>query len=171
MDCHAVHAESRLRRFAPAPGNMHQTSQILPLKLTEGCVATYKLLRAFHMQPTSYASSDKIYLTDSCLSCPWAARYNTGLLIKLMPKGVVFSFLFFLPFLPCVPLSILGRDSRAGIQFNMGYWKTHQQPHKYSIQAHQVSSGQCTINTVNVLHTKWWKKGQPAPRPCSNQCK
>ncbi len=25
---------------------------------------------------------------------PWAARYNTGLLIKLTPKGVVFSFLF-----------------------------------------------------------------------------
>ena len=25
----------------------------------------------------------------------WAARYNTGLLIKLTPKGVVFSFLFF----------------------------------------------------------------------------
>ena len=24
----------------------------------------------------------------------WAARYNTELLIKLMPKGVVFSFLF-----------------------------------------------------------------------------
>ncbi len=26
---------------------------------------------------------------------PWAARYNTWLLIKLTPKGVVFSFLFF----------------------------------------------------------------------------
>ncbi len=25
----------------------------------------------------------------------WAARYNTWLLIKLTPKGVVFSFLFF----------------------------------------------------------------------------
>ncbi len=25
---------------------------------------------------------------------PWAARYNTWLLIKLTPKGVVFSFLF-----------------------------------------------------------------------------
>ncbi len=25
----------------------------------------------------------------------WAARYNTGLLNKLTPKGVVFSFLFF----------------------------------------------------------------------------
>jgi len=25
----------------------------------------------------------------------WAARYNTWLLNKLMPKGVVFSFLFF----------------------------------------------------------------------------
>ncbi len=25
----------------------------------------------------------------------WAARYNTGLLIKLTPNGVVFSFLFF----------------------------------------------------------------------------
>ncbi len=28
-------------------------------------------------------------------SVPWAARYNTWLLIKLTPKGVVFSFLFF----------------------------------------------------------------------------
>ena len=26
----------------------------------------------------------------------WAARYNTWLLIKLTPKGVVFSFLFLL---------------------------------------------------------------------------
>ncbi len=26
---------------------------------------------------------------------PWAARYNTWLVIKLTPKGVVFSFLFF----------------------------------------------------------------------------
>ena len=26
---------------------------------------------------------------------PWAARYDTWLLIKLTPKGVVFSFLFF----------------------------------------------------------------------------
>ncbi len=26
-------------------------------------------------------------------ACPWAARYNTWLLSKLMPKGVVFSFL------------------------------------------------------------------------------
>ena len=27
---------------------------------------------------------------------PWAARHNTLLLIKLTPKGVVFSFVFFL---------------------------------------------------------------------------
>jgi len=26
---------------------------------------------------------------------PWAARYNTWLLITLTPKGVVFSFLFY----------------------------------------------------------------------------
>jgi len=26
---------------------------------------------------------------------PWAVRYNTWLLTKLTPKGVVFSFLFF----------------------------------------------------------------------------
>jgi hypothetical protein len=26
--------------------------------------------------------------------CTWAARYNTSLLIKLMPKGAGFSFLF-----------------------------------------------------------------------------
>ncbi len=30
---------------------------------------------------------------------PWAARYNTWLLIKLTPKGVVFSHLFFSMFL------------------------------------------------------------------------
>ena len=27
-------------------------------------------------------------------TAPWAARYNTWLLIKLTPKGIVFSFLF-----------------------------------------------------------------------------
>ena len=27
-------------------------------------------------------------------NAPWAAQYNTWLLIKLTPKGVVFSFLF-----------------------------------------------------------------------------
>ena len=26
--------------------------------------------------------------------CPWAAQYKTWLLIKLTPKGIVFSFLF-----------------------------------------------------------------------------
>ena len=30
-----------------------------------------------------------------CLNRHWAARYNTWLLIKLTPKGIVFSFLFF----------------------------------------------------------------------------
>jgi hypothetical protein len=33
--------------------------------------------------------------TTSTSFNPWAARYNTWLLIKLTPKGVVFSFLFF----------------------------------------------------------------------------
>ena len=32
--------------------------------------------------------------TEHPRKCPWAARYNTWLLIKLTPKGVVFSFLF-----------------------------------------------------------------------------
>ena len=34
--------------------------------------------------------------TPSSTSRPWAARYNIWLLIKLMPEGVVFSFLFLL---------------------------------------------------------------------------
>ncbi len=38
-------------------------------------------------------------LSSNCQECSllrsWAARYDTGLLIKLTPKGVVFSFLFF----------------------------------------------------------------------------
>ncbi len=39
----------------------------------------------------------------SCLCCttPWPACYNTWLLIKLTPKGVVFSLLFFLSFFFC----------------------------------------------------------------------
>ena len=36
-----------------------------------------------------------IALQASSSMRPWAARYNTWLLIKLTPKGVVFSFLFF----------------------------------------------------------------------------
>ena len=32
------------------------------------------------------------YMLQQCI---WAARYNTQLLVKLTPKGVVFSFLFF----------------------------------------------------------------------------
>ncbi len=35
-----------------------------------------------------------------CINYPWAAQYNTWLLIKLTPKGVVFSFLFFLHKIP-----------------------------------------------------------------------
>ncbi len=37
-------------------------------------------------------SKDKLL---AVLHATWAARYNTWLLIKLTPKGVVFSFLFF----------------------------------------------------------------------------
>ena len=33
--------------------------------------------------------------TAMCITCSWAARYNAWLLIKLTPRGVVFSFLFF----------------------------------------------------------------------------
>ena len=29
-----------------------------------------------------------------CVFVSWAARYNTWLLIELMPQGVIFSFLF-----------------------------------------------------------------------------
>lgn len=29
----------------------------------------------------------------TCHTCPWAAWYNTLLLMKSMPKGVAFSFL------------------------------------------------------------------------------
>ncbi len=36
-----------------------------------------------------------IALQASSSMRPWAARYDTWLLIKLTPKGVVFSFLFF----------------------------------------------------------------------------
>ena len=34
-------------------------------------------------------------------SCPWAAQYNIGLLIKLTPNGVVFSFFSFLKSCHC----------------------------------------------------------------------
>ncbi len=36
----------------------------------------------------------------SMQACPWAARYNTWLLIKLTPKGIVFLFFFFSAGLP-----------------------------------------------------------------------
>ena len=42
--------------------------------------------------------ADKIHaclLAITVCSSIWAAQYNTWLLIKLMPKGAVFSFLFF----------------------------------------------------------------------------
>ncbi len=38
---------------------------------------------------------------------PWAARYNTWLLIKLTPKGVVFSFLFLFLEIAALPLALL----------------------------------------------------------------
>ena len=41
--------------------------------------------------------SGAVAASTHCHLLPWAARYNTWLLIKLTPKGVVFSFLF-LPF-------------------------------------------------------------------------
>jgi len=41
--------------------------------------------------------SPSLSTAEHCCTCLpwWAARYNTWLLIKLTPKGVVFSFLFF----------------------------------------------------------------------------
>ncbi len=38
---------------------------------------------------------DLKYKVICFIAYAWAARYNTWLLIKLTPKGVVFSFLFF----------------------------------------------------------------------------
>ena len=44
------------------------------------------------------ASTDDLY-TNMYRAPPWAARYNTRLLVKLTLRGIVFSFLFFS--LPC----------------------------------------------------------------------
>ncbi len=44
-------------------------------------------------EASKLASLPKPY-TPISLCIPWAARYNTGLLITLTPKGLVFSFLF-----------------------------------------------------------------------------
>ncbi len=46
----------------------------------------------------------------------WAARYNTWLLIKLTPKGVVFSFLFFsILFFSCLFFSVLVYAQLSGL--------------------------------------------------------
>ena len=43
----------------------------------------------------SYMHSSWQHTIQQSKSFDWAARYNTWLLIKLTPNGVVFSFLFF----------------------------------------------------------------------------
>ena len=50
------------------------------------------------LRQSTSASTDDLY-TNMYRAPPWAARYNTCLLIKLTPGGIVFSFLLFL--LPC----------------------------------------------------------------------
>ena len=63
---------------------------------TEGLM-TYSFLTAVAAQYDRLLQM--LYLNDfsrhTQLVQPWAARYNTGLLKELTPKGVVFSFLFF----------------------------------------------------------------------------
>ncbi len=58
-----------------------------------GCVLSSKILRCLEQDCIALARVDSN--TGSYWCCSWAARYNTWLLIKLTPKGVVFSFLFF----------------------------------------------------------------------------
>ncbi len=61
----------------------------------------------FFGSPLVYCSS----LCGSCTTCllayPWAAWYNTWLLIKLTPKGAVFSFLFLLAYHHVVGMGML----------------------------------------------------------------
>jgi len=54
---------------------------------------------AKHETPQHRCDKQSLFLHQNnvlLLLLPWAARYNTCLLIKLAPKGIVFSFLFLL---------------------------------------------------------------------------
>ena len=59
-------------------------------------------VRCLYMQPGSFSAASVCHAACHMMyvCCTWAARYNTWLLIKLTPKGVVFPFLFFVFFLP-----------------------------------------------------------------------
>jgi hypothetical protein len=47
-------------------------------------------ISCLHVQPSIYTEAVDLYIGDQLLTdSPWAARYNTWLLIKLTPKGVV----------------------------------------------------------------------------------
>ena len=52
------------------------------------CVITAQAVQACRSGSTTNKSGIRV--------APWAAQYDTGLLIKLTPNGVVFSFFFFL---------------------------------------------------------------------------
>ena len=91
------------------------SSTLLPLLLLLDCLPVYLpavlaecpgdcslvcgLLNECRGQPTTGCNFAAVLCMRShgvsLLYCIWAARYNTWLLIKLTPKGVVLSFLFF----------------------------------------------------------------------------
>ena len=61
----------------------------------------YSTAKSTKQQHALYVTNDRVTGTKDCnlhvhvdTQHAWAARYNTLLLIKLPPKGVVFSFLF-----------------------------------------------------------------------------
>ena len=52
-------------------------------------------LKPLLLQLVSCGTPKAAKVAIRCCLLPWAAQYNTWLLIKLTPKGIVFSFLFF----------------------------------------------------------------------------
>ena len=64
-----------------------------------------------------------------CVRGNWAAQFNTWLLIKLTPEGLVFSFFFFLLFLFAGSITV-GVQEEVSVLPGWGTWANQQkEPH------------------------------------------
>ncbi len=81
---------SRLHRYTMTPASLKNLQSLLADMLLPASkhVVHHGSMLCFCLQLLAYM------LSVSHRQQSWAARYDTGLLIKLTPKGVVFSFLF-----------------------------------------------------------------------------
>ncbi len=114
-DVFSVHiAEVLLKRQAWVPYQQeldHLSRQVKTGEISYICAAPVP-----HTFAASLVLASILQLVGGIFACScvqqasqvmtWAARYNTWLLIKLTPKGVVFSFLFFSQVMPCKAVEI-----------------------------------------------------------------